>query len=205
MRHTYKKDQRKILVTGLMLAGLCLIMKTVGVKTYTDDGLRLRGYSIVGSFSETEAAEVISQTKRPVSASDLFPEYAVPVMGTVSSEFGYRSDPFGSGDAELHSGIDIAVSTGTEVHAFCGGTVTACEYSEIGGNYIKIEHDNGFYSYYGHLSEILVKSGETVSTGQKIALSGSTGKVTGPHLHFQLIYNGRAVDPSSFIFPENSK
>ena len=202
MRHTYRRDQRKILVTGIAVTILCLTLKIIGVRSYTDDSLRLKEFGVVKKIAETEALSAMAAEETFLSASEMFSEYALPVSGTVTSGFGYRNDPFGSEEAQMHSGIDIAAQTGTEIYAFCSGTVTACKYSEIGGNYIQILHDNGFYSYYGHLSELLVSEGETVSTGQLIALSGQTGKVTGPHLHFQLTYNGRAVDPTVFIVPE---
>ena len=79
------------------------------------------------------------------------------------------------------------------------GIVCFAEYDEVGGNFVKIDHGNGFKSYYGHLSEIKVNVGEKITVGQVIGLSGDSGKVTGPHLHFGLYYNDIPVDPDVYF------
>ena len=99
----------------------------------------------------------------------------------------------------LHSGMDIAVGMGTEVYSIFTGVVVSAKYDDVGGNFIKIDHGNGFESYYGHLSEFKVNEGQKVSAGQVIGLSGDSGKVTGPHLHFGLYYNGAPVDPDVYL------
>ena len=129
-----------------------------------------------------------------------FSECILPLKyGTVTSAFGYRDDPFGSGSEDLHSGMDIAVEMNTEVFSVFSGTVVSAAYDDIGGNFIKIDHNNGFESYYGHLSQIKVNEGEKISAGQLIGFSGDSGKVTGPHLHFGLYYNGNPVDPDVYL------
>jgi murein DD-endopeptidase MepM/ murein hydrolase activator NlpD len=95
--------------------------------------------------------------------------------------------------------VDIAVPAGTEVRAAAGGTVTASTYGSVGGNYVIITHENGTQSYYGHLQTRTVSKGDSVERGQIIGLSGATGKVTGAHLHFQLTYNDRTVDPQKYV------
>jgi len=120
--------------------------------------------------------------------------------GIVTSAFGYRNDPFSSQDEQtFHNGIDIAVELQTEVLSVSPGIVSFAEYDEVGGNFVKIDHGNGFESYYGHLSEIKVNVGEKITVGQVIGLSGDSGKVTGPHLHFGLYYNGIPVDPDVYF------
>ncbi|MBQ4323086.1 MAG: M23 family metallopeptidase [Clostridia bacterium] len=147
------------------------------------------------SFPVTE--EVFSVLPEE-SASTLFSAFLPPLQGKITSSYGYRTDPF-SGETSFHRGVDIAVPSGSEVKASCGGTVKASAYSDIGGNYIILSHENGTESYYGHLQKRIVAKGDTVEQGQIIGLSGATGKVTGAHLHFQLTYNGRTVDPTRYL------
>lgn len=128
----------------------------------------------------------------------VFSEFQAPLTGTVSSAYGYRRDPF-SGQIRYHKGVDIAVPEGTEVYAAASGIVTESTYNAIGGNYVVLQHDNETESYYGHLQTRTVAVGDTVEQGEIIGLSGKTGKVTGAHLHFQLSYNDRTVDPQRYV------
>ena len=116
-----------------------------------------------------------------------------------TSEFGYRSDPF-TGQSSGHTGIDIAVPTGTPVRAALPGVVTAATYNAGGyGYYVKIDHGNGMVTLYAHNSKLLVKAGDTVGAGDIVSLSGSTGRSTGPHLHFEVRVNGQQVNPRSYL------
>lgn len=116
----------------------------------------------------------------------------------VTSEFGYRTSPI-SGKWKFHAGIDLAAPIGTEVFACKHGTVKTAAYSEIYGNYIILLHDKNTTSLYAHLSKILVKKGQTVSTGATIGLVGTTGASTGPHLHFEVRENGTPKDPAKMF------
>lgn len=117
----------------------------------------------------------------------------------VTSEFGYRSDPF-TGQASGHTGIDIAVPTGTPVRAALPGVVTTATYNAGDyGYYVKIDHGNGLVTLYAHNSKLLVKAGDTVEAGDIVSLSGSTGRSTGPHLHFEVRVNGQRVNPRSYL------
>lgn len=113
-----------------------------------------------------------------------------------SSEFGNRRDPF-TGEADWHSGIDLGVGTGNTVIASSSGVVTkSTDHGDTAGIYIEIKHDNGLITRYLHLSKRLVKVGDKVYAGQQIALSGNTGRSTGPHLHFTVLdINGNIVNP----------
>ena len=113
-----------------------------------------------------------------------------------SSEFGNRRDPF-TGEADWHSGIDLGVGTGNTVIASSSGVVTkSTDYGDSSGIYIEIKHDNGLITRYLHLSKRLVKVGDRVYAGQQIALSGNTGRSTGPHLHFTVLdVNDNIVNP----------
>jgi len=117
----------------------------------------------------------------------------------VTSEFGYRRDPF-TGERKGHSGMDLAVPTGTSVRAALPGTVTVSTYNQGGyGYYVMIDHGNGLSTLYGHNSQLLARVGQTVEAGDVIALSGSTGRSTGPHLHFEVRINGERTNPRSYL------
>ena len=114
-------------------------------------------------------------------------------------EFGYRSDPF-TGQTKGHTGIDIAVPTGTPVRAALPGVVTKATYNAGGyGYYVMIDHGNGMVTLYAHNSKLLVSVGDTVEAGDTVSLSGSTGRSTGPHLHFEVRVNGQRVNPRSYL------
>lgn len=131
-------------------------------------------------------------------ASTVFSGFSPPLQGRISSCYGYRTDPI-TGKRSYHRGIDIAVAEGTDVLAAMDGTVKASAYSDVGGHYVIIKHENGTESYYGHLQKRTVAKGDIVRQGERIGLSGNTGVTTGPHLHFQLTYNNRTVDPQKHI------
>lgn len=118
--------------------------------------------------------------------------------GWISSYFGVRSDPF-TGRPEHHNGIDLAGKEGSEVIAVAAGVVTWAGERWGYGNLVEINHGNGHVTRYGHSKDILVKVGDTVRKGQAVATMGSTGRSTGPHVHFEVILNGRHVDPMTYM------
>lgn len=118
--------------------------------------------------------------------------------GRITSYFGYRNAPT-EGASTYHKGIDIAVPTGTGVLSVQSGSVISATYSASAGNFVSVYHGNGVYSYYMHCSSLLVSAGDSVSKGQEIALSGSTGISTGPHLHFAMFMGGEYVNPLNYI------
>ena len=126
-------------------------------------------------------------------------ELGIPVNSTLNSGFGYRHDPFENEATVFHRGVDISASDGTEVKSVLAGKVVEVGYNDIGGNFIRIDHSNGFITYYGHLQQSLVEEGDTVERAQIIAFSGHTGNVTGAHLHFQIEYGERFVDPEVYF------
>ena len=117
----------------------------------------------------------------------------------VTSEFGNRVDPI-TGKRKGHGGMDLAVPTGTPIRAALPGTVTVSKYNAGGyGYYVMIDHGNGLATLYGHCSKLLAKVGQTVEAGDIIALSGSTGRSTGPHLHFEARVNGERTNPRAYL------
>ncbi len=115
-----------------------------------------------------------------------------------SSNFGWRIDPF-TGKEAMHEGVDFVVPTGTPVYASAGGVVEYAGPHPQFGNLVEIDHGNGVITRYAHNSKVLVKVGQMVKRGEKISLSGSTGRATGPHVHFEVRYKGVAQNPARFL------
>lgn len=121
-----------------------------------------------------------------------------PVDGPVGSGFGYRTDPF-TGRAALHTGLDFPSAVGTPIRAAAGGVVIASQVHPQYGNMVEIDHGNGLVTRYGHASRLMVRAGDLVKRGQVIALVGTTGRSTGPHLHFEVLVQGVQQDPARFL------
>ncbi len=123
-----------------------------------------------------------------------------PILGEIdlSSSFGVRSDPFGRGPA-MHSGLDFRASHGDPVRTTANGKVVTAGWNGGYGKMVEIDHGSGITTRYGHLSEIEVKAGQMVRTGQTVGRIGSTGRSTGPHLHYETRVDGDAVDPQKFL------
>ncbi|MEJ7860606.1 MAG: M23 family metallopeptidase [Pyrinomonadaceae bacterium] len=122
-------------------------------------------------------------------------------LGKINNEFGYRSNPFGGGATEFHSGMDIGGDTGDLVAAPAGGVIIEAGWQGGYGNMVEINHGNGLSTRYGHLSRVGVQPGNKVQRGQPIGLVGSTGRSTGPHLHYELRLNDRPINPRRFLPP----
>ena len=119
-------------------------------------------------------------------------------QSSITSRFGNRTDPF-LGRLALHAGIDFRVSTGTKVRSTGAGTVMVAGRNGGYGNMVEIDHGNGLTTRYAHLSRVLVKVGDHVDTADPVGLSGTTGRSTGPHLHYEVRRHGKAVDPMRFL------
>jgi murein DD-endopeptidase MepM/ murein hydrolase activator NlpD len=107
------------------------------------------------------------------------------------------------GGGEAHSGLDIAVPVGTPIRATGGGVVASAGEDPEYGLFVRLTHPQGYQSMYGHASRLLVQDGDSVPAGQVIALSGSTGRSTAPHLHFEVLHEGRSIDPRSLVREES--
>jgi murein DD-endopeptidase MepM/ murein hydrolase activator NlpD len=129
---------------------------------------------------------------------EIHPEGRPVASGFISSYFGERSDPFDGRDA-FHKGVDFAGTIGSKVVAVAAGVVTWAGERSGYGKLIEINHGDGFVTRYAHNERTLVSVGQTVKRGEAVALMGSTGRSTGPHVHFEVLRNGRQVDPLSFI------
>ena len=122
-----------------------------------------------------------------------------PFPGSITSTFGHRENPFGGYAVETHKGLDIKGPFGAPVKAMAKGKVEFAGLRGGFGNCIMLKHGNGFETLYGHLSKILVNVGEQIEIGQQIGNIGSTGRSTGPHLHYEVHMNGQQINPQSFL------
>ena len=142
--------------------------------------------SVDDAASRRKLAHMLVPSRKPVQAERR------------SSSFGNRYDPFTKRRA-FHSGLDFSAPTGTKIVASAGGVVTQAGYHREYGNKVEIDHGNGLVSRYAHASKLFVKKGDVVSPGQKIAAVGSTGRSTGPHLHFEILENDKFVNPALYL------
>ena len=128
----------------------------------------------------------------------LLPSVAPVKDGWYSSNFGWRVDPF-TGQSAMHEGVDYVVPEGTPIYASAGGVVSYADNHPSYGNMVEIEHGNDIITRYAHASKLLVRVGQVVRRGEKIAEVGSTGRSTGNHLHFEVRYKGSAQNPVRFL------
>jgi len=145
------------------------------------------------------AARDVAQADRLTRLLPILPVRA-PLIGdaSVSSPFGYRTDPF-LGRPELHPGVDLVQEYGSDIRATAGGRVTHAGPMGGYGDMVEIDHGNGLVTRYGHMSEILVAEGEEVKAGAVLGRLGSTGRSTGPHLHYEVRVDGEPVNPERFL------
>jgi murein DD-endopeptidase MepM/ murein hydrolase activator NlpD len=123
----------------------------------------------------------------------------LPIPGAeLTSSFGNRLDPFAHSHA-FHAGLDFAARTGTPIASAAGGIVAFAGFKRDFGGVVEIDHGNGLTTRYAHASELLVRTGQVVTPGERIAMVGSTGRSTGPHLHFEVLRAGGAVDPKRYL------
>lgn len=123
-------------------------------------------------------------------------------LGKINNEFGFRRNPFGGRSYEFHAGMDIDGERGDTVMSPANGTIIKAGWQGGYGNMIEIDHGNGLTTRYGHLSKIEVQVGDVVQRGQLIGLVGSTGRSTGPHLHYELRLNDKSINPRLLLPPE---
>jgi murein DD-endopeptidase MepM/ murein hydrolase activator NlpD len=182
-------------------------LAATGVKPVLDDGrtgtggpLLLASTSPASGF-DTKLADLDEALARLEGAKTLAKAVPIanPVPGTpVSSSFGVRRDPL-LGMMAFHSGMDFRAISGSSVLATANGTVTAADYNGGYGNMVEVDHGNGLSTRYGHMSQILVNVGQQVRSGDVLGKVGSTGRSTGPHLHYEVRKNGNAINPASYL------
>ena len=152
--------------------------------------------------SEDEETSIENQLKKIEATSN--PAFLPTIwahLGKINNEFGFRRNPFGGRSYEFHAGMDIDGERGDLVVAPANGIVVSADWMGGYGNMIEIDHGNGLTTRYGHLSKIEVSKGDLVQRGQLIGLIGSTGRSTGPHLHYELRLNDKQINPRRFLPP----
>ncbi|MBX3244292.1 MAG: M23 family metallopeptidase [Acidobacteria bacterium] len=140
---------------------------------------------------------VIETTSSPASLPQIWAH-----IGKINNEFGFRRNPFGGRTYEFHAGMDIDGERGDVIVAPASGTITKSGWQGGYGNMIEIDHGNGLTTRYGHMSKVESAVGDMVTRGQLIGYVGSTGRSTGPHLHYELRLNDRPINPRRFLPPE---
>jgi murein DD-endopeptidase MepM/ murein hydrolase activator NlpD len=174
---------------GLVEGAIATAPDLIAMLDHLDDQIkdRERQLSVLESLiSNRNLSRQIVPGGRPVT------------QGWISSYFGRRADPF-TGRSAFHRGVDFAGPSGAEVVAVASGVVTYAKDRFGYGKTVEINHGNGYVTRYAHNQRLLVTLGDTIQKGEPIALIGSTGRSTGPHLHFEVLKQGRAVDPMSFV------
>ena len=192
-------------VCGVILL-LALLLRLIGGSQWEQLRETLRERMLENAVTEwldeTEAGEAVSGQTPPLDASLVSVCVPRPLVaplenGTVTSEFGYRTDPLHGGTG-FHSGLDVAAPWGAELYAVYAGTVTVAEYHKSYGYYVVVS-SGGLEVLYAHCSELLCQKGDMVLVGTPLAKVGSTGESTGPHVHIELRRDGVCYDPSPLL------
>lgn len=151
--------------------------------------------------AENLSFDYLSPDLKTVLLSNSVISHTLPVSNAViTSDFGGRTDPVTNKKNATHGGIDLAAPKGSEIYSYSDGTVTSVDTTAVYGNCVTVDHGDGRESFYGHMSDVSVKEGDFVQTGDILGIIGSTGKSTGVHLHFEIRVNGEKVDPSPYIY-----
>lgn len=180
-----KPGQGGILVSGRPLTMDDLKSTLADLDRLTDQRTDLMAV-VESRLFEQKVRNMMVPTQAPVTGSN------------VGSSFGWRIDPF-TGRSALHTGLDFQANTGTPVLAAAGGVVVTQEYHPAYGNMIEVDHGKDLMTRYAHASKVFVKKGDLIKRGQKIGEVGTTGRSTGPHLHFEVLVRGVQQDPQKFL------
>ncbi|MBW2505888.1 MAG: M23 family metallopeptidase [Deltaproteobacteria bacterium] len=172
------------------------ILNSVGVDIQIEESKENSGGPFTSSGLEARG-DLIFKTERYLDTLQNVP-LGAPVSGVITSRFGNRLDPI-NGEPAYHRGVDIRGRMGSDVKATADATVLIQNYDKLRGRYIVLDHGNGFRTKYAHLKKGLVQKGDLVKRGQVIGLVGNSGRSTGPHLHYEIQYNDKIVNPTRFV------
>lgn len=172
----------------------------------------LKARGIVAPVQQSQGGEVNDDFTSTDEVIDFYENYltkvghnisytplGLPFEGSITSTFGHRENPFGGDDVETHKGLDIKGPMGAAVKAMAKGEVIFAGARGGYGNCVILNHGNGLQTLYGHLSKIIVNAGQKIEIGQQIGNIGSTGRSTGPHLHYEVRRNGQPINPQPFL------
>jgi murein DD-endopeptidase MepM/ murein hydrolase activator NlpD len=178
-------------------------LKKRGLKGFSTNAVGGNGNAEAAKLSNNEAYSLYDEYLTRLVHTVAFTPMGYPHISSLTSYFGYRSDPFNSSDAEFHPGIDFKGNKGDDARCTANGRVVFAGWSGGYGNCVRIAHANNYETLYGHLSRISVNVGQDVTVGQKIGEVGSTGRSTGTHLHYEIRKNGKAINPISYLTLNN--
>ena len=147
--------------------------------------------------AQLQALDSVLMSKRLQNNSNYLANLPVR-KGTITSTFGYRTDPF-TGHAAFHAGMDFSGAQGTDIYTVASGVVSFAGIKNGYGNVIEVNHGNGYVTRYAHAQSLVAKVGDMVAKDQLIAYMGSTGRSTGTHLHYEVIENGKQIDPATYV------
>lgn len=168
------------------------------IKKIRDDSIRLTSDDVEFVLCYERTTPITKEEPLKKKRAPLKIKFISPMKGKFTSGFGYRQHPMG-GDNLFHSGVDIAAPYGTSVRASADGEVEYAGWKGNMGRCVIISHEKGYKTLYAHLSRTKVSKGQTVSQSQIIGLEGSTGRSTGPHLHFEIRKGTTSLDPEKFV------
>jgi murein DD-endopeptidase MepM/ murein hydrolase activator NlpD len=174
-----------------------------GLKGFSTKAVGGNGNAEASKLTDEETYSLYDEYLNRLVHTVAFTPMGYPRVSSLTSYFGFRSDPFNSASAEFHPGIDFKGNRGDEAKCTATGRVVFAGRYGGYGNCVRIEHANNFETLYGHLSRITVKVGQEVTVGQKIGEVGSTGHSTGNHLHYEVLKNGKAINPIKFLTLNN--
>ncbi len=157
-------------------------------------------HSLTGDISslKLQLADTKDMIEQNIQLMRITPSIWPTISTKVSSRFGYRKDPF-SRRASFHAGVDISGKSSDPIYTTADGVVTSANYDRAYGYNIIVKHASGVSTHYAHLKKILVEDGQNVKQGETIGLLGSTGRSTGPHLHYEVIKKGATIDPMPYL------
>ncbi|MEP6612517.1 MAG: M23 family metallopeptidase, partial [Mucilaginibacter sp.] len=178
-------------------------LKKRGLKGFATNAVGGNGNAEAAKLSDSETYSLYDEYLNRLVHTVAFTPMGYPRVSSLTSYFGYRSDPFNTSSAEFHPGIDFKGERGDEAKCTATGKVVFAGRYGGYGNCVRIAHANNFETLYGHLSRITVKVGQEVTVGQKIGEIGSTGHSTGNHLHYEVRKDGKAINPIKFLTLNN--
>ncbi|WP_214073255.1 M23 family metallopeptidase [Mucilaginibacter sp. dw_454] len=174
-----------------------------GLKGFSTKAVGGDANAAAGKLTDKEVYMAYNDYLTHVVNSVAFTPMGYPRISEMTSRFGFRSDPFDSGHAEFHPGIDFKGNRGDIAHCTANGRVVSTGWMGGYGNCVRVAHENGFETLYGHLSRITVRVGQQLSVGDKVGEIGSTGRSTGNHLHYEVRKDGKPVNPVKFLTLNN--
>jgi murein DD-endopeptidase MepM/ murein hydrolase activator NlpD len=178
-------------------------LKKRGLKGFATKGVGGDNNASAANLTDNEKYSLFDDYMKRLVTTVAYTPMGYPRISSLTSVFGYRSDPFNTADAEFHPGIDFKGNRGDEAKCTANGKVVFAGWYGGYGNCVRVAHANNFETLYGHLSRITVKVGQDIAVGQKVGEVGSTGHSTGTHLHYEVRLNGKAVNPAKFLTLNN--